>query len=213
LLSPAVCAQDTGPPKIEESSKPIAYGLVVDVTGSLRPKFNDVVETARFVLKGNQPTDEVFVSKFTGIGQTALVQDFTSQSTVLSQALDAMQIEEGMSAIIDAVYKSAEHLVENEGVNQLAKQRRALVLLTDGAEESSYYTFAHLSLMLREKNIKVYVIGFPQVVRRFGPNREVYARAFLNNLAEKSGGHAYFPTAKAEEEKAAQEILAEIRNL
>jgi Ca-activated chloride channel family protein len=212
LLSTEVYAQDKAQTEADNSSKPIAYGLVVDNTGSLRAYINEVIETGKAVIENNQPDDEVFITRFTHSDNISIVQDFTSQKAKLSKALDDMYIEGGLSAILDAVYQSAQHLAENNRVNTLAQQRRALVLMTDGAEENSYYRMEKVLSMLREKGIKVYVIGFPKAVRSQGARVEERAGKFLNRLAEESGGRLYLPASKAEELKAAQEIIAEIRN-
>jgi hypothetical protein len=140
------------------------------------------------------------------------VSDFTTEKSVLTRSLDEMYVEGGLSAITDAVYFSARHMAEKGETPGTESYRRALILITDGAEESSYYRLGPVLSLLREKKIPVYVVGFPQALERQGLKAQERAVRYLNKIVESSRGRAYFPKTSAEIETVANTILSDIRS-
>jgi VWFA-related protein len=157
------------------------------------------------------PDDRVFVVRFVNSEKTKAVQDLTSDKAALVDALDRMYTEEGLTAILDAVYKSAQYLTE-KNANDPAENRRALILITDGLDERSDYKLETVISRLRASGVKVFAIGFPQAARQQGANMERMATDFLTRLAEGTGGRAYFPRSTAQITTTAQGILYDLRN-
>ncbi|HET8780964.1 MAG TPA: VWA domain-containing protein, partial [Pyrinomonadaceae bacterium] len=91
---------------------PISYGLAVDTSGSLRAQLATVIDAGKAIINSNKPGDETFLVRFVGRDNTETVQDFTPNKEALMDALDNMYIEGGQSAVVDAVYLSAEHVAE-----------------------------------------------------------------------------------------------------
>jgi hypothetical protein len=123
-----------------------------------------------------------------------------------------MYVQGGLSAINDAVYVSAGHLAKDAEEHGSEGYKRALILVTDGAEESSVNRTEHLLLLLREKKIRVYAIGFPQVLGQQGVKVQERARKFLTRLADESGGRVYFPVTTTDVKSVANSILIDIRS-
>jgi Ca-activated chloride channel family protein len=196
----------------EES--PASYGLVIDNTGSLRGVLDLMIMTGGSLISRNKPDDEAFLVRFVDSDVIQLVQDFTENPAALMKGLDSLRIEGGQTAIIDAVYLSANKLaVERAGV---ANRRRAIILLTDGEERASYYRQNTLLELLRRENIPIFAIGFGN--QWFIQTGKIYdvpsgKRAqLLNSLAEESGGRTFFPNDIHELKSAVEEISRDLRS-
>jgi len=74
--------------------------------------------------------------------------------------LDSLYVEGGQTAIIDAVYLSAEHVSEYKKGGDDDRRRRALIVITDGEDRNSFYKQEKLFSRLREEDVQIYVIGF-----------------------------------------------------
>jgi Mg-chelatase subunit ChlD len=141
-----------------------------------------------------------------------IVHDFTSEKVTLIRALDEMSVEGGLSAITDALYVAAEHLAKDAEKNNSDGHKRALVVITDGLDENSFITVEKLLTLLREKQIRVYAVGFPQAVASQGIRFEERARKYLTRLADKSGGRVYFPATAADIKSVSSSLLNDMRS-
>ncbi|HYN25643.1 MAG TPA: VWA domain-containing protein [Pyrinomonadaceae bacterium] len=194
--------------KDEQSA--LVYGLVVDNSGSLRSQMAEVVEAAKLIVNSNQSGDEAFLVRFVDHDKIKTLQNFTSNKAALVTSLEGMYVEGGSSAIVDAVSFSIQHFSQDRRPNGSAV-RRALIVLTDGDERSSFYKLEQLLKLVLEKNIKVYVIGFNQALKLQGLNTQKRATNLLNRIADGSGGRAFFPNSIVEVRNVANSILGEIR--
>ncbi|HEX8472692.1 MAG TPA: VWA domain-containing protein [Pyrinomonadaceae bacterium] len=173
-------------------SQPLVYGLVVDNSGSFRAVLDDIIEAARTVVAGNNASDETFVIRFVDSDNVQLLQDFTRNRGALSRAMDNMFIQGGQTAITDALYVAAEHLAKRDAGDNNKGMRRVLVLITDGEDRGSTYKPDQLIALLREQKIQVHVLGFPAFVKK-ERGKKVYekALAYLNTLAQETGGRVF----------------------
>ena len=120
-----------------------------------------------------------------------------------------MYVEGGLSAITDALYVSADHLSKNG--ERFEGYKPALIVITDGGEENSYYRMERVLLLLGEK-IRVYAVGFPQALERQGLKVQERAKNYLIKLVEQSHGRAYFPETSSEVKSVANRMLSDIRS-
>jgi Ca-activated chloride channel family protein len=207
------------PQQIEYFSKseiPTNYTLVVDNSGSLRQQLDKVIEAGKILINSNKPDDETSIIRFVGNDKITIEEDFTSKKQDLNEALDNMFIEGGQTAVRDAVYLAAQRVSDYEKSNKSDDRlRRALVLVTDGEDRNSFYTEAQLFELLRESDVQIYVIGFVDDLDNDGgfirKSPKSKAKAFLEKLAEDTGGKAYFPTGVGELSGIAQSIASELR--
>jgi Ca-activated chloride channel family protein len=211
--------EDNAPQKIEFFSReevPISYGLVVDNSGSMKPLLEKVIEATRVLINENKPGDETFLLRFVDSDEIKLLQDFTANKDDLFDALDNMHTEGGQTAIVDAVYLAAEHTAEYKKGDALNdKRRRAMILVTDGEDRSSYYKLTQLFDFLRENDVQIYVIGFTSELDAEGgfirKSSKDKATELINKLATETGGRAFFPASLAELPTVAQEITKDMR--
>lgn len=195
---------------------PISYGMVVDNSGSMKPLLEKVIDATRILIDQNKPGDETFLLRFVDSDEIKLLQDFTASKDDLYDALDNMHTDGGQTAIIDAVYLGAEHTAEYKKGDPLNdKRRRAMIVITDGEDRSSYYKMNQLFEFLRENDVQIYVIGFTSELDADGgfirKSQKDKATDLINKLATETGGRAFFPTSIADLPGIAQEITKDMR--
>jgi Ca-activated chloride channel family protein len=214
LLHASAAAQTQSPtPTPAPGPRPLTYGLVVDNSGSVRADLSRVIGAAKVFVAGNAAEDETFVVRFVSSDNIEVLRDFTRDKAALSRALDDMYVEGGQTAIVDALYVSAEHL-SKRAAGADASRRRALVLLTDGEDRASFYRAEKLIQFLREQQIRVFVLGFPEEVKHLPNGAKGYpmAVALLKRLAQETGGQAVLVENVAELKTAAGELLKHLRD-
>ena len=199
-----------------KSEVPTNYGLVIDNSGSLRLQLEKVIEAGKIIVGTNKPADETMVIRFVSSQKIEIIQDFTANKTELGDALENLFIEGGQTAIIDAVYLAAEKVDQYENSrNPNERKRRALVLVSDGEDRSSFYKEPQLFELLREADVQIYVIGFVNELSKDGgfisKSPQGKAKAFLQRLADDTGGKAYFPSSPNELTGIASDIASEMR--
>ena len=194
---------------------PISYGLAVDTSGSLRSQLLGVIDAAKTIIDSNKPGDETFLVRFISSDKIETVQDFTSSKDLLADGLDSLYIEGGQTAIIDAVYLTAEHVAEYKKGNDSDRRRRALIVITDGEDRSSFYKQDQLFAKLREEDVQIFVIGFVNeldketgLIRKSPRDKAV---ALITKLATETGGRAFFPQSLSELPDIANQIVRDLR--
>src|SRR6266446_5649959 len=194
---------------------PISYGLAVDTSGSLRSQLQSVIDAGKTIVNSNKSGDETFLVRFISSDKIETVQDFTSNKELLMDGLDSLYVEGGQTAITDAVYLSAEHVSEYKKGDESDRRRRALVVITDGEDRSSFYRQEQLFSRLREDDVQIFVIGFVNELDKEGnlirKSPRDKAVSFINKLATETGGRAFFPESIADLPAVASEIVRDLR--
>ncbi len=156
---------------------PVRVGLVLDTSGSMEKTLDEVQRVALGFLRNLlRPTDRAFVVAFSD--RPVLLQPMTREFDALGRSLLGLRAE-GMTALYDAVVFS---LFQFSGV----RGRRALVVLTDGADNASQHTSDHVVELAARTGAMVFAIGVD-----LGPS-ELRTRAGLQRLARATGGEAFF---------------------
>ena len=210
--------EDGVPQNIETFSReevPISYGLAVDTSGSLRSQLQSVIDAGKTIINANKTGDETFLVRFISSDKIETVQDFTANKELLNDGLDSFYVEGGQTAIIDAVYLSAEHVSEYKKGDEGDRRRRALIVITDGEDRNSFYKQEQLFSKLREEDVQIFVIGFVNeldkeagLIRKSPREKAV---ALINKLATETGGRAFFPESIADLPQIAGEIIRDLR--
>jgi Ca-activated chloride channel family protein len=210
--------EDGAPQTIESFTReevPISYGLAVDTSGSLRSQLQSVIDAGKTIINSNKTGDETFLVRFISSDKIETVQDFTASKDLLMDGLDSFYVEGGQTAIIDAVYLSAEHVSEYRKGDEGDRRRRALIVITDGEDRNSFYKQEQLFARLREEDVQIFVIGFVNeldkeagLIRKSPRDKAVN---LINKLASETGGRAFFPDSVAELPQIANEIIRDLR--
>ncbi|HJU92645.1 MAG TPA: VWA domain-containing protein [Pyrinomonadaceae bacterium] len=210
--------EDGVPQTIESFSReevPISYGLAVDTSASLRTQINSVIDAAKTIINSNKPGDETFLVRFISSDKIQTEQDFTDKKDLLIDALDNLYVEGGQTAVIDAVYLSAEHVAGYQKGDASDRRRRALIVITDGEDRNSFYKQEQLFARLREEDVQIFVIGFISELDKEGgfirKSPREKAVNLINKLASETGGRAFFPDSIAELPQIASEIVRDMR--
>ena len=194
---------------------PISYGLAVDTSASLRSQIQSVIDAAKTIINANKPGDETFLVRFISSDKIQTEQDFTSNKDALTDALDNLYVEGGQTAVIDAVYLSAEHVAGYQKGDDSDRRRRALIVITDGEDRNSFYKQEQLFARLREEDVQIFVIGFINELDKEGgfirKSPRDKAVTLINKLASETGGRAFFPESIAELPQIANEIVRDMR--
>jgi VWFA-related protein len=165
----------------------------------MREKRPAVNQAAINLVRASNPEDQVFVVNFND--EYYLDQDFTADVPRLREALERIE-SRGGTAMYDAVVASASHL------KQAAKlQKKVLLVVTDGEDNASRESLeAAVRRLQEEGGPTVYTIGI------LGGEREKRARRALREMAEETGGVAFFPKDLSEVDSISQQVARDVRN-
>ncbi|HZT57957.1 MAG TPA: VWA domain-containing protein [Pyrinomonadaceae bacterium] len=184
-----------------DEDAPVSLGIVFDVSGSMGgDKINKAREALSKFIETSHARDEYFLIGFNNRAQ--LLLDHTRDSDALMQKLTFVQTH-GQTALYDAVYL---------GVNKVTRgthPKKAILLISDGQDNSSRYTFSELRRQLKESDVIIYAIGI--VDSNDNSDLGYGGRAILEELAGVSGGKAFFPSTSAEMNDTFERIALELR--
>jgi len=126
-----------------------------------------------------------------------LVTDFTHESGAIASQISLKQ-PSGRTAVYDAVYMGLQK------IKQATNERKALILITDGEDNSSRYAPAEVKELAREMNVPIYGIGEQGALG--------YGRYDIEDIVAMTGGRAFFPTSFNDLDYYIDLIHAELRN-
>lgn len=169
---------------------PVSVGILLDTSGSMVDKLPEAKDAIEHFAKTINPQDDLFLSIFNN--SSLLVQDFTSDRSELTKALGWLDAR-GYTALYDTIF---------DGLNKIKggkHKKKALVLITDGNDTSSYLSLVRIQRYIKESEVLLYSIGIGHSERGsyghgvFSFNKrgdEVDANT-LSALSEETGGRAF----------------------
>ncbi len=179
---------------------PVAIGIVIDNSGSMREKRAKVNQAALNLVRASNRQDEVFVVNFND--EYYLDQDFTNDLLKLKEALEKIDAKGG-TALYEAVVASADHLKRNAKL-----EKKVLFVVTDGEDNASRETLEQAVKQLQDENgPAVYAIGI--LGEEEHPKR---AKRALEIIAQRTGGLAFFPKTLDEVDEISRSVARDIRN-
>lgn len=185
---------------------PVTMGLVVDNSGSMREKREQVNAAAMTFVRTSNPHDEAFVVNFNDEYYLDTEGDFTSDQKELNDALSRIDTR-GSTALYDAVIGSLEHLKKGH------KDKRVLLVVTDGDDDASRKSFEDTIKAAQRSNAAIYTIGVFSDDDRKNDKRMVrHSKKVLTDLALATGGEAYFPDSLDQVTPTCEQVAREIRN-
>jgi Ca-activated chloride channel family protein len=108
---------------------------------------------------------------------------------------------EGNTALYDALGVYLDGASEDEG-------RTILVIYTDGGDTQSTLAFSDVMTLIRASDVTIYTVGF---LEHQSGGARIEQRARLTQVAEATGGQAFFPSTMDDVEMAYDKIVAQIR--
>ncbi|MFL6417236.1 MAG: VWA domain-containing protein [Bryobacteraceae bacterium] len=183
---------------------PISIGLVFDTSGSMGPKLQKSRQAAAEFFKTSNPSDEFFLVQFND--RPELSVPFTTDTAKIQSALTFTQ-SKGRTALLDSVYLAMHEM------KKAKNPRKALLIISDGGDNSSRYTETEIKNAVREADVQIFAIGIYESMGGRGRTPEEAAGpGLLTDLAEQTGGRPYAVENVAELPDIAAKIGIELRN-
>jgi len=178
---------------------PVAMGIVVDNSGSMREKRQKVNAAALNLVRASNPNDEVFIVNFND--EFYNDQDFTSDIKKLKEGLEKIEARGG-TALYDAVVASADHLKEAK------LEKKVIFVVTDGDDNESSRTLEQAVRYLQgDGGPTVYAIGILEK-----EEHPKHAKRALQIMSERTGGLAFFPQTLDEVDAISRTVAHDIRS-
>jgi Ca-activated chloride channel homolog len=178
---------------------PVAMGIVIDNSGSMREKRDQVNRAALNLVRSSNPQDQVFVVNFND--EYYLDQEFTSDIKKLQAALEKVEARGG-TALYDAIVASWTDELAHSPL-----QRKIIFVVTDGEDDASQLSLEQAMHTLQQENGPVvYAIGL------LGEEKSRKAKRALQLIADRTGGIAFFPPTLGEVDEISRTVARDIRN-
>jgi Ca-activated chloride channel homolog len=181
---------------------PVSLGIIFDVSGSMKGKLDRAREALKAFIQTCHNDDDFFL---VGFNQRAnLLAEFADGETITNKF--TLVDPRGQTALYDAAYLGIEK------VKQGRHTKRAILLISDGQDNSSRYTYGELRKLLKEAGVQIYCIGIVELGGGSGGTLDLQGQSILEEIAQTTGGKAFFPRSAAELEDATTRIALELRH-
>lgn len=186
-----------------DSDAPVSLGILFDVSGSMS---GDKIQKARKALSrfinSSHPNDEYFLIAFNSRAQ--LLLDRTRDGDAVLQKLTLVNPRQN-TALYDAVYLGIERVTRG------SHQKRALLIISDGQDNSSRYNFGEVRRLMKESDVVTYAVGIIDA----GDSASalgMQGQAFLDELTSVTGGKSFYPSSDIEMDEIFERIAIELRH-
>ncbi|MCZ6878048.1 MAG: VWA domain-containing protein [Acidobacteria bacterium] len=174
---------------------PLSVGIILDLSGSMKTSIRTARHSLVQFLERGDPGDQYFLITFNN--RTTLVQDFSSDSEHIQNQV-SISNPKGRTALYDAVYLGLQKMREAR------QEKKALIIITDGEDNSSRYTFSEVKDFVKESDVQIYVIG--------AHGELGFGQAIIADLGRLTGGRVFFPDTFKQLDYFMDLIHAELRN-
>lgn len=190
---------------------PSTSGIVMDKSGSMRPKQDLAHRATKLFLALSHPDNEHFLVMFDD--EVHLEEDFTRDPEDIRDMLDNTVVGGG-TALYDAIYLALDKAQNG------AEAKKVVTVFTDGEDKDSYYRHEELlEKIARSNDVQLYVVALlDQSLSRdrgfFGVFKSQYdkVRATVDAISGQSGAKVYFPEELHELNDVFRGIASELRN-
>ena len=171
-----------------DEDAPVSLGIVYDVSGSMKERIVRSVKALRRFIETSHDDDDFFLIGFND--RAKLVQDFTPSGDQVLGHLMFVQ-PKGSTALYDAAYLAVEK------VQQGRHSKKALLIISDGQDNNSRYTYKELRNRVKEADVQIYAIGITDPAT---DSLAGFGRGVLEEITRMTGGRVFFPNAYNEPE-------------
>jgi len=167
-----------------ETDLPLHLGLLIDISGSVDSRFEFEKGAATSFLQQTLRShfDKAFVLGFNSHSQIA--QDFTDNVLLLSKGISGMH-NGGGTALYDAIYRACKEKLLKDRPDRPV--RKAIIVVSDGEDNQSEMSKAQAIEMAQRAEVIIYAISTDDSGLVMRGDR------VLEQLAEATGGRAFFP--------------------
>jgi VWFA-related protein len=180
---------------------PVTVGILVDNSGSMKPKRDDVINAALTFAGSSNPQDQMFVVNFGDHVSFGLPADtpFTDRRDKLQLALSEIKTI-GQTSLYDGIAVGLDHLKLGN------RDKKVLIVISDGGDNVSRHSLAQVISMAKQSAAIIYAIGIYDVGD--GDQNPVV----LGRFAKETGGLAFFPESSRDIPSICEQIARDIRN-
>lgn len=171
-----------------DDDAPVSLGIVYDVSGSMKERIGRSIRALRRFIETSHDDDDFFLIGFND--RAKLIEDYTTSGDKILGHLMFVN-PKGSTALYDAAY------IAVEKVQQGRHSKKALLLVSDGQDNNSRYTYKELRNRVKEADVQIYAIGITD------PANDAlsgFGRSILEEITRMTGGRAFFPNAFNEAE-------------
>jgi len=180
---------------------PVTIGLVIDASGSMRPKIGEVVAATMAFARASNPNDELFAVYF----NDDVAETMADRPFLLAADLPALEVAitsirpDGRTALYDGLMTALEHLSRG------TRSRKVLIVISDGGDNASDATLDAVLKRAKYSNAAIYTVGL------FDADDTDKNPRVLKALAETTGGERFLPRSPGELMRTCSQIAREIR--
>jgi Ca-activated chloride channel homolog len=183
----------------QEAVQPVSIILALDASGSMRRREQDVIDSARHFVDALRPEDRLALVLFAD--KVQFVHDLSTNRAITHRAIEQYRAVGG-TALYDAL---ADSLIRLKAAGE---GRHVVVVMTDGRDENnpgtapgSIRTFADVLKQQHETRATIFPIGLGTQVDA----------GLLRQLADVSGGQAFFPEDVEDLGREYQRVIEDLR--
>ena len=186
-----------------DADAPVSIGILFDVSGSMS---GEKIAKARNALERfintSHPRDEYFLIAFNSRAQ--LLMDRTRDGEAVLQKLTLVEPRKN-TALYDACYLGVERVTRG------TYPKKALLIISDGQDNSSRYNFKEVRRLMKESDVVIYSVGIMDG-RDSGSTEGMQGQAFLDELSSVTGGKSFYPQTNVELDEIFERIALELRH-
>ena len=186
-----------------DADAPASIGILFDVSDSMSgEKIGKARKALERFINTSHPSDEYFLIAFNSRAQ--LLLDRTRDGDAVLQKLTLVQPKNN-TALYDAVYLGVERVTRG------TRQKKAMLIISDGQDNASRYNFGEVRRLLKESDVTVYAVGIMDKADA-GSINGMQGQAFLDELTSVTGGKAFYPQTDVEMDEIFERIALELRH-
>ncbi|NNF00371.1 MAG: VWA domain-containing protein [Pyrinomonadaceae bacterium] len=186
-----------------DTDAPVSIGILFDVSGSMSGEKIAKARNAlaRFI-NTSHPRDEYYLIAFNKRAQ--LLMDRTRDGEAVLNKLTLVKPKHN-TALYDACYLGVERVTRG------THQKKALLIISDGQDNSSRYSYKEVRRLMKESDVVIYSVGIMDG-RDAGSMIGIQGQAFLDELSSVTGGKSFYPNTAVEMDEIFERIALELRH-
>jgi Ca-activated chloride channel family protein len=174
---------------------PIALSLLIDTSASMESRLETAQEAAIGFARTLRSHDLAEIVDFDS--RATILQTFTNDAGQLEQAIRKTAAG-GSTSMYNAIYIALKNLKRIVATSPDDVRRQAIVVLSDGEDTSSLLPFEEVLETAKRSETAIYAIGLRSGEDSGGSRGFREAEFVLRQLAQETGGRAFFPDAIAD---------------
>jgi Ca-activated chloride channel homolog len=186
-----------------DTDAPVSIGILFDVSGSMT---GEKIAKARNALSRfintSHPRDEYFLIAFNKRAQ--LLMDRTRDGEAVLNKLTLVEPKNN-TALYDACYLGVERVTRG------THQKKAMLIISDGQDNSSRYNFKEVRRLMKESDVVIYSVGILGA-RDNSTMLGLQGQSYLDELANVTGGKSFYPNTAVEMDEIFERIALELRH-